>query len=234
MGNAPSLSVDDILSANEDCGASKGEECENIQKLEKRELEERLQSRGVSVSHKDNVDSLRSCLCLMESKGFWSKNAKLHPNFKRVKNWLWVHKRYRTQLDEMVNAVTSGHISKGAAMRRKLEAKIRRHSAFEDGELFKYFQENIKDEELHQNLAKLNEQHHKVDESLQVLNTLEKKEPTAVQLEEVVQKTKKYAREMREHLALEEDTILVWWLNLNQEQYSHYRSYLSFLYSFMY
>ena len=234
MGNGASLTVGAVLGANEGGNAVKAEDTESLKKLDQAEVTKRLKARGIEVSPDDSFDSLCTCLALASSKGFWRKNAKLHPNFKRVKNWLWVHKRFRSQLDALANTVENGHLVKGAMLRRRLEAKIARHSAFEDGELFKYFEENIKDDELQQALNVLHEHHKKQDKSLEVLNTLAKEEPTAAELEEAAQATKKYVREMREHLALEEDTILSWWLNLSQEQYAKYRSYLSWMYAFMY
>ena len=44
-------------------------------------------------------DSVRVKILLQTSHpDFWRINAEKHANYKRVKNWLWVHSRYRDQV----------------------------------------------------------------------------------------------------------------------------------------
>ena len=57
----------------------------------------RLEALGVSS---DGVvapsrESLETSFLLVSQPDFWRQHHDLHPNRSRVKNWLWVHERYR-------------------------------------------------------------------------------------------------------------------------------------------
>jgi hemerythrin-like domain-containing protein len=163
----------------------------------------------------------------MHASGFWQKHASLHPNFKRVKNWLWVHDRYRSQAKHL----TSGTAT--AADFSKFHAKIEAHSEYEDTQLFQFFLDS-KIKMPDGALQKLMEQHSDIRTVAEIQQGYGnsgrnngKQKPMQPLLQE-------YVNNMLQHLDLEEKTIVGPWLQLTDEQYKKYRTYLSWKYCFMY
>lgn len=94
----------------------------------------------------------RDCLAVVARPGYWSQNANLHPNYKRVKNWLWIHERYRSEATKLSVAATALSQKKTPDDKRsavlackrlfkKLSSKIEGHADFEDNQLFKALKE---------------------------------------------------------------------------------------------
>jgi hypothetical protein len=48
-----------------------------------------------------NSPDARRCLWAVVGRDFWRQNYELHPQWRRVRNWMWVHDRYRSQAYEL-------------------------------------------------------------------------------------------------------------------------------------
>lgn len=186
-----------------------------------------LQANGVVVSETETEENLQAVMHKMQARvGFWQTYASLHPNFKRVKNWLWVHDRYRAQAKDLTTGSTT------AADFRKFHAKIEAHSKYEDTQLFQFFLDskimNITDA-----LQKLTEQHSDIRTvaAIQQGYGNHKDKHKDVHMQPLLQE---YVNDMLQHLDFEEKTIVGPWLQLTDEQYKKYRTYLSWKYCFMY
>ena len=107
----------------------------------------KLKEHGIlSMNFKDKNDKIK-CLIMIGNVNFWRINAELHPNYKRVKNWLWVHTRYRNEVNgfvELAKDDITDEIYLDIQKRfNKFDGKLAKHSAFEDDMLFKFFKENM-------------------------------------------------------------------------------------------
>jgi uncharacterized protein with NRDE domain len=140
----------------------------------------------------------------------------LHPNYRRVKNWLWVHSRYREQI---VAITTQKEFD-------KYHSKIEKHSEFEDTALFQFFVDSGIQVE---NLKQLKEQHQSLETYRAIQDGFCKSDQGAVKT-----LLDAYRQELLDHLKLEEETLVASWLQLTDKQYKKYRTYLSWKYCFMY
>ena len=163
-----------------------------------------------------------SALKLIASKNFWRINWKLHPLSKRVKNWLFVHEKYRATVADIVKkASTDLDAAKNAL-------KLAGHSDFEDNMLFKFMEENITQAALQNALKELHGDH--ADELPKMTENMIK----CTDLKEFEGLSKEYEAKTLQHLEKEEQNIIHVWLNLNEEQYKTYRAGLSWKYSAVY
>ena len=77
------------------------------------------------VSETETEENLQAAMPKMQAKvlGFGRNIMRLGiPKFKRVKNWLWVHNRYRAQAKDLTTGSTT------AADFKKFHAKMEAHS----------------------------------------------------------------------------------------------------------
>lgn len=181
-------------------------------------LIEYLQSNGVHcIDDKVSLEDCQLAVQAMMDPQFWVQHASLHPNYHRVKNWLWVHKRYRQQV---IHIKTEKQFV-------KFHSKLEKHSEYEETQLFPFFvDENIIPEE---NLITLKGQHQNIETYGAIQDHFSKSD-----LHSVRTLLESYRQELLDHLKLEEETIVCPWLQLTEEQYKTYRSYLSWKYCFMY
>lgn len=63
--------------------------------LPPREVRSRLAKLGVVPDQDDSPEELARALATAQDPDYWVANWELHPNSGRVKNWLWVHSRFR-------------------------------------------------------------------------------------------------------------------------------------------
>ena len=144
---------------------------------------------------------------------------------------MWVHSRYRS---EAGNLLEIEDVGKWQAAFTKFHNKMKSHSEFEDGQLFKFFVgHRIGNQDKFQELMK---QHEDVRAGQEILDGLAKlqTEPNEDLKKDVLRKMKNYVKDLEEHLDMEEKTVVGPWLQLTAEQYKVYRSYLSWKYCFMY
>lgn len=197
---------------------------------------------GVNVESCQNREELLECLDLVLGTDFWRTNAALHPNYSRVKNWLWVHQRYREQMKAIQDLYPSNGILWDTPLLEKLKTsfetfhgKIEKHSQFEDNQLFAFFKDHLS-AECAGLLDKLQIQHEDLSFVQEVRQCFEScgKEMNAEKCQELQNAVSKYIEDLLKHLEFEERTLIHLWLNLSAEQYGTYRNYLSFQYSFMY
>mmetsp|Transcript_28332 Transcript_28332/g.72832 ORF Transcript_28332/g.72832 Transcript_28332/m.72832 type:complete len:253 (-) Transcript_28332:203-961(-) len=221
--------------------------------LPPREVRSRLAKLGVVPDQDDSPEELARALATAQDPDYWVANWELHPNSGRVKNWLWVHSRFREYFAELVKEAelleaappesrpnNAKHL---LAPFIKFAKKVTRHSLFEDEQLFKYFAENHGVD-----FSKLSQQHAdlRATEAVRIaLTTIAGgKTGEEVTVKEAVRETEQVKRlsaavhdmhkEFINHLALEEKTIVPLWLNLTNEEYRKYRTYLSWKFSAMY
>ena len=218
---------------------------------------EKLTSYGVLVTDDDSIEHLQGAFrVLMHSKSnFWSKHYTLHPKQSRVKNWLWVHERYRNQAKALLSYIpnddgddtdNNNNAQKLQKEFDKFHGKIESHSEFEDNQLFKFFIDSkIGNQDSFKELVG---QHSDLRQSMEVKKTLEEQiklsssnssgnNNTTTQLvwkDKVKPQLEQYIQELLDHLELEEQTITGPWLQLSDEEYKKYRTYLSWKYCFMY
>uniref|UniRef100_A0A6S8Y349 Hemerythrin-like domain-containing protein n=1 Tax=Ditylum brightwellii TaxID=49249 RepID=A0A6S8Y349_9STRA len=195
-----------------------------------------------------SMEEMRKCLKVVEGKRFWVENYQVHPYASRVKKWLWVHERYRGYGAALVDGAKELEKVKEKEVKNKLKAlqsaygkfvkKVQGHSEFEDSQLFKFFLENVQDDTLKEQLEELKKDHSTLDNDETIQNAFE-----AAFLNEVISKddtTKilelmtKFTEDMDQHMRKEENAIVHHWLNLTEEQYKKYRTYLSWKYAAMY
>lgn len=89
MGNTP-LTVSSVNSYVEGLP----ENCPQATTTAAEEVPKALAAYGIGSVGASPEDSAK-CLRYVSSPGFWAKHHEIHPNTSRVKNWLWVHARYR-------------------------------------------------------------------------------------------------------------------------------------------
>jgi len=197
-----------------------------------------LAENGVKILNAKDEDVAKAAGWMVQNGGlFWQRHWSLHPKSGRVKNWMWVHDRYRSQASQLLLPLQeSTEMGKLATAFDKLQAKIEKHSEFEDTQLFKFFVDHkIGDPSA---LAELTEQHTDIRIVKEIHDDFSKLEANATSNEElkksVLDKISKYVEDLKAHLNLEEQTIVGPWLQLTDDQYKTYRSYLSWKYCFMY
>jgi len=214
-----------------------------------------------------NIDDLRNALAAVTLDTFWQRNAKIHPNYGRVKNWLYVHQKYREQLDDLV--VESQKVCANSDVRcclynpadpqaarlqvrydaeehfDKFVRKQKEHSEFEDTQLFAFFK-------------KEGPTMYGKDDARQLLTALEglsgdhdtnahifvkkafteydnKKSGGKWQQErQIGLQIDAYNTVVKQHLDREENVMVRRWLELTEDQYKEYRSYLSLKYAVIY
>lgn len=201
------------------------------------ELATYLRANGVRIDDSQLADqaTLLTATKRLSHPSFWPKHAPLHPNAGRVKNWLWIHSRYRNQAKALlVEPPNEGDYGTWQAAFAKFHKKIQAHSEFEDTQLFKYFVDakigNL------ENLQTLQGQH----EDLRTVEAIENEfakaltDPSSCTSASLLELLKGYVEDLEKHLQLEEQTLVRPWLQLTAEQYKTYRSYLSWTYCFMY
>ena len=198
-----------------------------------------LAENGVEILTAKDEDVAKAADWMVQNGGlFWQRHWSLHPKSGRVKNWMWVHDRYRSQAPQLLLPLPQeqSDMKRLAAAFDKFHAKIEKHSEFEDTQLFKFFVESKIGEQ--SALKELTEQHTDIRIVEEIYNDLRKLEADAAGNEElkktVLEKISKYVEDLKAHLNLEEQTIVGPWLQLTDDQYKTYRSYLSWKYCFMY
>uniref|UniRef100_A0A7S3PHW4 Hemerythrin-like domain-containing protein n=1 Tax=Aplanochytrium stocchinoi TaxID=215587 RepID=A0A7S3PHW4_9STRA len=161
MGNADSktaLTVANILSEQEQTKILQEQETKTDEDIS--HLEKELLRYGISRCEASDSDLVK-CISVIRKPRFWSLHgAALHPNSKRVANWLWVHSRYRKKADAIVELVKEDpnqtkRIHKAFST---LNDTIIKHSRFEEEELFKFFRENAEKIDLEDNGVALKQQ----------------------------------------------------------------------------
>jgi len=241
MGSAASLPAQQVLETKQefpfnennakcvlskidsDCPFESKEQVENkLRSLGKDLLVQLLAGNHIEASELKSEDDLVAVVKIVLSLDFWRFNAQLHPNHGRVKNWLWVHSRYRNQMNDLLR-IASGSFETGKTKFEAFQKKINSHSDFEDNQLFKFFCDEKLDVEGFQELKK----QHEDDEVIQAVRN-------AADSESLVKALEEYVSSMKNHLELEERTTVHLWLNLSNLQYARFRSYLSWAYSMMY
>jgi hemerythrin-like domain-containing protein len=216
-------------------------EVKQLEELNQEQLSKLASFNGLNPESCKTPEELISALKTVLKADFWRKNASIHPNHSRVKNWLWIHSRYRDQISGIQEKyATAGQTDPRWAENlqeafEKFHAKIEKHSTFEDTMLFKFFKEHLaKDSEIF--LQELEKQHH----DLVLVETVKTNYQAFLsnRNEETVKawtgSIDKYAADLLQHLELEERSLVHLWLNLTPEQYSTYRSYLSWEFGVMY
>ena len=201
----------------------------------------------------ETLDNLQLAMTKMSATPqFWVDHASFHPNYRRVKNWLWVHDRYRNQAQGLLQivqpkqqqqqqqqqqpsssssetAMTDGAFASLKTAFSKFHKKIEAHSEFEDTQLFKFFLDaQIGNQPA---LQRLMEQH----KDLRTVQAIQDGLDNGADYETVIQPNlERYIKDLLEHLQLEEQTLIGPWLHLSLEEYKKYRSYLSWTYCVMY
>ena len=199
------------------------------------QVEEQLLTKGIVPEIGCSEDRMRLVHGWTLQPDFWIENHTLFHNSKRVKTWLWVHARYRDQMQEfkLLSSQVSNLSSVASLMRRftKFTNKIEAHSAFEDQQLFKYFIDQSFSTET---IKQLSRQHSDDSKRLDVLKALTKTEFNTSTRDEIVRSIDAYVEDMLAHMQLEEQTIVPIWMTLSKDQYALYRSYLSWKYALLY
>lgn len=212
------------------------------------EVHEFLAGNGVALTEADETADRQAAFhALTKSSDFWVKHHSLHPNRSRVKNWLWVHSRYRDQASAIVKSaneisnqddpkVVQTSVKKVLADFNKFAGKIKSHSEFEDTQLFKFFvEEDIGSSA--ETLTTLMEQHSDIKQVSEIQDICQNilADPASGDAKgELTTKISAYVKDLEAHLENEEHTIVALWLQLTPTQYKKYRSYLSWKYAMMY
>eukprot|EP01084_Bolivina_argentea_P030260 56098_1 len=166
-------------------------------------------------------------LMLISSATYWQNNWTLHPLQKRIKNWLFVHEKYRGYITEIVNT-SSTDLDNAKNLLVKFEKKLAGHSDFEENMLFKFMKENLNKSMVSMNLLdELGSEHGEMEK-------IEKKAMECGDLVEFQKLIKEYETTLLAHLQKEEENLIHVWLNLDEEQYKKYREYLSWKYAAVY
>lgn len=178
-------------------------------------------------------EDIAQCAALLETSGFWSKRYTLHPNQGRVKNWLWVHQKYRDQSQALLEMVPEerpvlADIVKLTAAFEKLEGKIKSHSAFEDEQLFSFFEQHVRTSAA--SMKVLMDDHQTTTDSSKVEEALKEGNTKG----NIYDALEAYHNRLLAHLAREEDAVLPVWLGLSEEQYQELRNGMSWKYRVMY
>jgi len=182
-------------------------------------------------------------LLLISHPDFWRLHLSIHPNFRRVKNWLWVHSRYRKKVTALVEKAEN--LKKDLRLWEsvklgfmKFNHKLEGHTVFEEEQLFLFIRENIKPE-THRLLYPvhfdaLNHQHDTLlpDITQKIVDCLEGQ--AQMQWEKVAQYLKEYKNALFQHLLMEERCLVMPWLNWNDDMYGTYRTYLTWKSARMY
>jgi len=203
-----------------------------------------LQSNDIDPkSCSDNKDKIQ-CLSIVSSPDFWRTNYTLHPNSSRVRNWLWIHQRYRDQVEEFVkkSATLDTNINNKQAVLddvkssfEKFTNKLEKHTEFEETMLLKFMIENLPKNVI-PHYDQLHSQHDKnIPEITKKINEFFQNNTNNIQdYKPLIGLLKEYLNDLLEHLKLEEQCLVGIWLNLTPDLYKTYRSYLSWKYAPMY
>jgi len=192
-----------------------------------------LQSNGVRVSSEDSAEDIAAAASALEKSSsslssFWQRHHILHPNAGRVKNWMWIHQRYRSQATALLDIDDKDSLLKAFT---KFHGKIEKHSAFEDTQLFSFFVTNTKNDKVKESLRELTKQHENIRLENEIIDGLKSADSVTPEIRE---KIKSYVEGLKGHLDLEERTLVGSWLQLDDADYKKYRSGLSWAYWFMY
>lgn len=230
MGNAAAsgpLSVEDVLGAIPDRPKdTNGGDVDAAREF--------LALNGIAVVDAD-ASALLTCAAVLRTTGVWSQHYKLHPHQGRVKNWLWVHQKYRDQARALVDMATeqSGGVetvlSNVTAAFEKLEGKIRSHSEFEDDQLFSFFEREIPSAAESMKLLKAD--HVATNDTDSVKTALQEVPSDIVKIRAALEQ---YEKNLLDHLSREEDALLGLWLGLTDQQYQQLRSGMNWKYRVMY
>lgn len=214
---------------------------ESVGDLPEEELESRLRELGVALEDTDSLDAKNRCLSVLLSDDFWREHYQMHASCKRVKNWMWVHGKYREYLKDLLAVARDAEAAEDsrylAAVKKlgkrfhKLNHKIIDHSQFEDQQLFKYFMDKSEDAACKNSIANLMKEN---EERAQVEAVEEVLTGGMGRREDLVRVVKEYIDGMMLHMEHAERVLLCPWLSLSPSQYRDYRSYLSWKYSVMY
>ncbi|GMH45172.1 hypothetical protein BSKO_13129 [Bryopsis sp. KO-2023] len=221
-----------------------GSESQTVQSdISDDDLADRLSRLGVELSTSDSREDRLRCCELLSEEDFWRTNYALHSNKKRVKNWLWVHQRYRRYLEGLVATAENAVARKAAdetskvetALKKiksdfnKLAGKIDSHSEFEDTQLFKFFLEN--EPECESDVKHLMEEHADGSFDERVRSAIS----AGVEgIDEVAAAIEDYVEWMKSHMEGEERALVRRWLSLSKESYKKYRSNLSWKWAMVY
>jgi hypothetical protein len=88
-----------------------------------------------------NSPDVRRCLWAVVGRDFWRQNYELHPQWRRVRNWMWVHDRYRSQAYELrrrcqAPGLTASSVTELRRLFMSFARKIDGHHRFEEKVLF--------------------------------------------------------------------------------------------------
>eukprot|EP00483_Globobulimina_turgida_P005936 UN05946 len=89
----------------------------------------------------DQKDKIQA-LMLISSKNYWRKNWNLHPLQKRIKNWFFVHEKYRSAVAEIVKTASTD-LETAKKLLLKFNKKLIGHVDFEENMLFKFMKDNL-------------------------------------------------------------------------------------------
>ena len=203
---------------------------EYLKKLSDDDLNKLFVKFGVNPDFDDKCDQKTKieALKLISSKNYWRKNYKLHPLMKRVKNWLFVHEKYRGYVAEIVEKSKSD-LGEAKNLFIKYDKKLSGHTDFEENMLFKFIKENVDKTKLPKNvLNELHEDH--MNEFVKLTQELTK----CTDLKQYEILINKYQKLTLKHLEKEEQNLIHIWLNLSELEYKKYREYLSWKYAAVY
>lgn len=192
-----------------------------------------LQDNGVMIVPNDNelyVVSAASALRRnAHGTSFWRQHCTLHPNYRRVKSWLWAHERYRAQARALVQIDKKPKLLKAFT---KFHKKMEKHSDFEDAQLFAFFLNNDQtNASLRAALQELKQQHTEIRLAREIMDGLQGNDKVTDATREQLQT---YVDELLAHVDLEERTLVGPWMQLSDSDYKTYRSGLSCAYWIMY
>jgi hypothetical protein len=163
----------------------------------------------------------------LSDPSFWPQHASLYPNANRVKNWLWIHSRYRAQADALILPDAQNDFSKWQAPLTRFMPRWNPIPSLKIPNSFDIsMMQRIGNYPAHLPLLT----HH--DEDLRTVqaireafadedSSLEGKHETLMKLPTA------YVDEFHQHVQLEEESLVQPWLQLTTQQYKTYRSYLS-------
>eukprot|EP01084_Bolivina_argentea_P281764 482174_1 len=165
----------------------------------------------------------------VSSPDFWRRNYSLHPRKGRISNWLWIHRRYLDQVAALQNINDKDELHKTFV---KICGKLDGHARdFEDQQMFKFFKENIKNnDEFLKIIDELEYEHIPIENKAKKIQ----KDWDNLSLEEIKSQISDVEKDMIKHFTKEEQYIPIVFLNINSSLYRKYRSYLSWKYYFMY
>eukprot|EP01084_Bolivina_argentea_P170377 295255_1 len=195
------------------------------------DLEQVLLKWGVNPSGMGDKKEKMDLLLQVSSADFWRKNSFLHPKKGRVSNYMWIHARYLSQLAALKDIQSKAKLLIGL---QKFEGKLVGHAYYEDEIMFKFLKENIEmDDTLAHLVNDLNDEHKPFHNTLK--DIIKQCEPqSGVSLQEIIAKIQQFEKPLIKHFTQEDQHVVPVFLNLNNQQYRKYRTYLTWKYYFMY